>query len=158
MKLSDIIRTAFAGFRVNKMRTFLTVAGVSIGIGAILFLVSLGFGLQRLTEHRLLNLQALSTLTISPGRSKLIQLNDAALERLKKIENVSGVSGTMSIPAQVQFEGTTDSKAVLYGVDPKNIEIEGLKIGIGKVFAEGDELNALLTRKMMESLKITDQN
>jgi hypothetical protein len=39
---------AAGNLRRNFLRTFLTISGVVVGIGAIVFLVSLGFGLKLL--------------------------------------------------------------------------------------------------------------
>ncbi|NTU98760.1 ABC transporter permease, partial [Candidatus Falkowbacteria bacterium] len=47
MKISDTISLSTRMFKTRKMRTFLTILGVGVGIGTVLFLVSLGYGLQR---------------------------------------------------------------------------------------------------------------
>ncbi|HDZ86826.1 MAG TPA: ABC transporter permease, partial [Actinobacteria bacterium] len=50
MNILDLILFSVANLKRNKMRTLLTIAGVVVGIAAIVFLVSLGFGLQNLVE------------------------------------------------------------------------------------------------------------
>jgi len=46
MKIIDVILLSWQNLVGNKMRSFLTIAGVGVGIGAIIFLVGIGFGLQ----------------------------------------------------------------------------------------------------------------
>ena len=46
MLIIDVFRLSTRMFRTNRSRTILTILGISVGIGAILFLVSLGYGLQ----------------------------------------------------------------------------------------------------------------
>src|SRR3989344_1950880 len=46
LRTSDLLRLSFRTFKTKPARTFLTVLGMSFGIGTVLFLVSLGYGLQ----------------------------------------------------------------------------------------------------------------
>ncbi|MDA3815140.1 MAG: ABC transporter permease, partial [Patescibacteria group bacterium] len=62
MRSIDVLKISSRSFKNNRLRTLLTVLGISIGIGAIFFLVSLGYGFQKLileqiaTEDSLLSL------------------------------------------------------------------------------------------------------
>ena len=53
MRLLDILKLSLRMFRARTMRTLLTILGMSIGIAAILFLVSLGYGLQQTLLQRI---------------------------------------------------------------------------------------------------------
>ena len=53
MLITDIFRLSTRMFRTNRSRTILTILGISVGIGAILFLVSLGYGLQVLILNQI---------------------------------------------------------------------------------------------------------
>ena len=44
MKPFIILKTAYLNLRNGKMRSLLTIGGVIVGIGSIIFLVSLGYG------------------------------------------------------------------------------------------------------------------
>jgi putative ABC transport system permease protein len=150
MKMLDVIRIAISNFRVNKLRTLLTICGVSIGIGAILFLVSLGYGLERLTKNRLLNLDALTTLTVNTGRSTILKLNDETVRRLGDIENVTAVSPTISLPSQLTLNETT-TDVVIYGVEKENLRIEGIKANLGREMTEKED-EAIISSSVLEKL------
>ena len=44
--LNESIKMALQGMVSNKLRTFLTLLGIIIGVGAVIAMVSLGFGLK----------------------------------------------------------------------------------------------------------------
>ena len=46
MRYVDTLSLSMRTFKTRPMRTALTILGVSVGIGAVLFLVSFGYGLQ----------------------------------------------------------------------------------------------------------------
>ena len=45
--LNETIKMAFEGMLSNKLRTFLTLLGIIIGVGAVIAMVSLGFGVKK---------------------------------------------------------------------------------------------------------------
>ena len=48
--LNESIKMALQGMVSNKLRTFLTLLGIIIGVGAVIAMVSLGFGLRRMSR------------------------------------------------------------------------------------------------------------
>lgn len=152
MRIADIVRLSASSFRVHKMRTMLTVAGVSIGIGAIIFLISLGYGLERLTKNRLLNLEEMSTMTVT-ANSKLLTLDDETVKKILRVKGVSKVSPVIQKSAQITV-GTLTTDAVVLGVEPRSVVTQTLKIGVGKVFATGTEKNAMVSSSIIKLLKI----
>lgn len=141
MKLIDLFRLSWTNLKGNRLRTILTVMGVGIGIGAIVFLVTLGFGLQKLTIDKITQSAALTTLDVNIGSSSLLKLNDESLEKIKTIENVESVSPLISLPGQITYLNTT-TDCVVKGVDAQFIEWEGLQITPEKLllsFAKADD-------------------
>jgi putative ABC transport system permease protein len=68
MVFGEIILVALGAIRVNKLRSFLTMLGIVIGVGAVITMVALGTGAQTAVEAEL---QALGTdlLSVYPGQS-----------------------------------------------------------------------------------------
>ena len=68
MVTGEIIQVAFAAIITNKLRSFLTMLGIVIGVAAVITMVALGTGAQRAVEERI---QALGTdlLSVSAGQS-----------------------------------------------------------------------------------------
>jgi ABC-type antimicrobial peptide transport system permease subunit len=69
MRLFDILKLSMRMFKARTMRTLLTILGMSVGIAAIIFLVSLGYGLQRTLLQKITTSDALVTLDVTLGES-----------------------------------------------------------------------------------------
>jgi len=65
----EIISVALGALRANKLRSFLTMLGIVIGVAAVIAMVALGNGAQRAVEERI---SALGTnlLTVRPGQQR----------------------------------------------------------------------------------------
>src|SRR5574338_309288 len=46
LRTHDLLKLSVRAFKVRPLRTFLTILGMSVGIGTVFFLISLGYGLQ----------------------------------------------------------------------------------------------------------------
>ncbi len=65
-QLIHLIKTAFADFRRNKVRTVLTSLGITIGVLAVLMLVAIGIGLQNYLKQQFESLGS-NLILILPG-------------------------------------------------------------------------------------------
>lgn len=72
MKLSAIFRIAIKNLLGKKTRSFLTIGGVSVGIAAIVFLVSFAYGIQKLIIEKATGLDALRIIDVSTVKSKRV--------------------------------------------------------------------------------------
>ena len=66
----ETIRVAFGSIKANPLRSFLTMLGMVIGVGAVITMVALGTGAQAAVEEQI---QALGTdlLAVYPGQSRM---------------------------------------------------------------------------------------
>lgn len=67
MKLTESIIVAFRALRTNKLRSFLTMLGVIIGVTSVILLVSIGSGLQHYIEKQFEEIGT-NLLFIMPGK------------------------------------------------------------------------------------------
>jgi len=153
MKIIDVLRLAIGNLKRNKLRTFLTVSGVVVGIGSIVFLVSLGFGLQRLATKKVASLDALTLLTVNPGNKEDTFLTESAVEKFKKLDNVDIVSPILSTPGQIT-KGEASSDTVIYGVDPKYLELEDAKPKWGKTLKDNSEKEVIISQAVIKTLEL----
>ncbi|MCZ2203618.1 MacB family efflux pump subunit [Bartonella sp. A05] len=141
--LADRFREAFImallAMNAHRMRTFLTMLGVIIGIGAIIAMVALGNGTQ---EKILENFKGLgsNTLTIFPGKSfsdpqadKITSLVEADAEALSELPYVSGVTPQISASSTVHYGGV-EANAVIAGVGEQFFQTQGLEAVEGRLF------------------------
>ncbi|OLL55933.1 MacB family efflux pump subunit [Bartonella henselae] len=130
---------ALLAMNAHRMRTFLTMLGVIIGIGAIIAMVALGNGTR---EKILENFKSLgsNTLTILPGKSlsdpqaeKITSLVEADAEALSKLPYVSGVTPQMSASSTIHF-GSVEADVVIAGVGEQYFQTQGLNAVQGRLF------------------------
>ncbi|MBU2082319.1 ABC transporter permease [Patescibacteria group bacterium] len=67
MHIKYTVKTAFRGLTINKMRSFLTLLGIVIGITAIILIMSLGQGAQNLILSQIQSMGP-KVIAIAPGR------------------------------------------------------------------------------------------
>ncbi|MFH1207331.1 MAG: FtsX-like permease family protein [Patescibacteria group bacterium] len=151
MKFGYIIYLAASSLRMRKLRSFLTIGGMAIGIGAIVFLVSLGFGLQALIISRVTNVAALTVLDVSVGASTILKINDESLKSFRAIPNVISVSSSISQSGQV-LKGEVATDIALYGVQSQFLEIEGVVTSFGTTYATEEEKSAIVSSTAAELL------
>jgi ABC-type antimicrobial peptide transport system permease subunit len=138
MDALDLIRMGFANLWRTKLRTFLTLLGVVIGIGALTSMVSFGSGIQKnITDAfaatdlftsmtitpKKLELEALTQEIggISPGSGNLdeVVLTDSLLEVIRNIPGVSLAYANQDFPARVHLMG--DSANIMVTALPEAI-------------------------------------
>src|SRR5437762_6376095 len=68
MLLGEIIQVALQAIRANKLRSFLTMLGIIIGVGAVITMVALGSGAQKEVQARIAALGP-TLLLLYPGQA-----------------------------------------------------------------------------------------
>ena len=153
MRSIDILRLAMRIFKHNKLRTFLTVLGVGIGIAAILFLVSLGYGIQQLTVDKIASLDSIVTLEATTGDSSILEITNDTLDKFKSIKNVVEVSPLINISGQAVYANSTGD-VVVNGVEPDYFRLEGLTMMHGNQFTKDDEDSVVVSTAVLSMFGI----
>jgi len=150
----ESLRLAKIHFFSKKLRTFLTMIGVALGVGSIVALVSLGIGLQKITSEQIASFDALLAIGVSPSKDAISKLDDPTLEKLQKIPNVALVSPTISLPASGTFNGST-TQFMAIGIKQEALGLEGVKMSSGQPYASNNEI--ILTKSLVRSFDIKDE-
>ena len=91
------IQMSLQNIKSNKMRTFLTTLGIIIGVTAVIALITIVDGVIGSVMGQFSSLGA-GTLSVSiPGSSLKKGLTESDLDSLEQLENVSGISPSVSI-------------------------------------------------------------
>jgi putative ABC transport system permease protein len=145
MKMIDIFRIAFSTFVHNKMRTFLTIFGVAIGVGAIVFLLSIGYGLQEITVQEISSIKALTSFNVTSGNSSIISMNDEAVKQFKNLEGVASVNPGLSVSGQIAFE-KSQTDALINIVSAEYADLDAPRIESGELYkSDNDDKIAVTT-------------
>ncbi len=136
MKGRDIARMCFQNLFRRKARTLLTVLGVVIGCCSIVIMVSLGIGMKESQEKMLSEMGDLTIISVSPSSGKRsANLNDAAVEQMKKISGVEAVSPKVTLDNAKVFAGS-DRRFVAEGIPLVGLDLN-LAEKIGYKLTEG---------------------
>ena len=140
-----IIKAAFEDFNRNKMKTFLTSLGITIGVSSVVLLIALGLGLKAYIQGQF-DTFGTNNLYVIPGSlnggfsggnatSQLFDDKDVA-----SLKRIQGIANTIPIYEKyMKVEGTVDTKT--YQVTTSNEEIFStltLKIQYGSLFTKSD--------------------
>jgi putative ABC transport system permease protein len=108
---------------------------MAIGIGFIVFLLSLGYGLERLVINEVTKIEDLKQIDVMPTVSSNVLLDSENVERISNIESVEDVMPLVNIASRVEYQ-QSNTDVVVYGVQPKYIEQSPITFSAGSVFGE----------------------
>ncbi len=150
MRFIDVIRIATRIFKNNRLRTFLTILGVSVGIGTIVFLIALGYGLQKLTIEQITGTDALTALEVTPSvGDRPRQLTDDMIKKIGAFDNVQTVEAVLALSGQMSFGGPPGDVSV-YAVSDDYFSLEGLSFAIGEKMGASVANEAVVTSALLD--------
>ena len=144
MKFPDLILLSTRAFITRPMRTSLTVLGVSVGIGTVLFLVSLGYGLQNMVLNKITTADALLSLDVYPGSSELMALDQGQTKKISEIKEVVETSQLINFAAQINF-GDLTGDCLVKAIKPSFFRLGGINPAGGELFSDNDNYGAVLS-------------
>jgi len=144
MKILDLITLSTRAFSARPMRTFLTIFGVSVGIGAVLFLVSLGYGLQNVVLNKITTADALLSLDVSAGATNTFGLNNDTVNQIKSIPEIAEISPVINMSAQIQIDNLSGD-GLVYAVEPSFFRLSGITAINGGVFSADDNNSIVIS-------------
>src|SRR5512139_2490918 len=132
MRFGDAVGFALSSLRKRRLRTFLTAAGVTIGIGALVCMISFGKGMQKNVTKAFKSADLFNSLMVMPGGpSEAVGdpdepgarrpvpaaktgavLDDAAVAKILKIPGVLTAYPEINFPALVGLEGKEEFRLV----------------------------------------------
>ncbi len=148
--VEDLIELTVQRFWTKKLRVFLTVIGIGIGIGAVFFLVSLTFGLQKLVIGNLATSDSLLSLDVVANTelNDFVKLDSSTVEKIKKLEHVELVSASKSLPAEMSI-GNAKTQTIAYGVDETFFRLSNISTDQGDLFTDKDENKAVVSSAIL---------
>ena len=146
--LGETISVALDSLRANKLRSFLTMLGIVIGVGAVIAMVALGRGAQESVKSRIASLGT-TLLTVMPAQARgaggVASSSDRApltLDDAKALEErstfVAAVQPEMSRQLLVQYENKNTNTSIV-GTTANYLEVRKFTIAAGRMFSEPED-------------------
>jgi putative ABC transport system permease protein len=143
--LKECIKMAFEGMLSNKLRTFLTMLGIIIGVGAVIAMVSLGLSMQEKVKENISSMGSNLLIVMSGGRTangqRIASGSGAHLtyDDAKAIEkNVDGIKYVApGVQSSYQLvAGNQNWNTQVQGMTPNIIDIRNYTIKTGRMYTE----------------------
>ncbi len=147
MTLSYSMRTAVAGLKTNKSRSFLTILGIVIGITSIILVMALGKGAQNLILGQIKSIGS-KVVAIVPGRqpkgpADIVStftdaLKQRELDALSRKTNIPHAGKIMPIVfgSEALAVGRETYRATIFGATPLFVSLYDIYPSEGRVFSE----------------------
>jgi putative ABC transport system permease protein len=140
MLLKDATQFAFQAINAHRMRSFLTLLGIAVGIAAVILLTSIGEGVHQYVLSEFTQFGT-NVIGISPGKVKtggaptgipttarLLTMEDA--KALRQIPHVTASSPTVFGNSEVEGNGRL-RRSTIYGVDAAFTHVLSATVRIG---------------------------
>ncbi|MGQ3673501.1 MacB family efflux pump subunit [Xanthobacter sp. TB0136] len=139
MRFQEAFRMALLAMKAHKLRTFLTMLGIIIGIASVVAVVALGEGSRRQVLQNISSLGT-NTLEVFPGKDfgdarsgkiTTLVINDA--HALARQPYVAAVTPTVSTSKTLRF-GPKEATALVNGVGEQYFDARGTRLIAGRLF------------------------
>jgi len=147
MILGELIQVSISSLQANKVRSFLTMLGIIIGVAAVITMISLGQGAKKAVSDRL---EALGTnlLYIRSGAPRtrgirgpagaLERLDEKDLKRLKtECTTLDNIVPEITGSRQVIY-GNSNWNTMVIGTSPEYFQMRNFDIAQGEEFTQAD--------------------
>ncbi|HVN61658.1 MAG TPA: ABC transporter permease [Gaiellaceae bacterium] len=156
MNALESMRMAFQGVMTNRLRSLLTMLGITIGVAAVIILVSVGHGSAVAVQQRIENLGT-NILSVSPGgfgsfgggraqrgtQSSVTELTTkdvAALQNTAAAPDVKSVTPVVNgTSVTITYNGQSYSPSQFIGTTPSYEEARKSPVEAGSFFGDADE-------------------
>ncbi|CUA93079.1 MacB family efflux pump subunit [Pannonibacter indicus] len=155
-RFREAFQMALLSMKAHKLRTFLTMLGIIIGIASVVSVVALGAGTR---EKVLANIASLgtSTLEIFPGKDfgdarsgKVTTLVISDAKELARQPYLRAVTPTVSTSVTLRY-GSKEASALVNGVSSAYFDAKGTKIATGQFFDARSEHS-------LDAVAVIDEN
>jgi putative ABC transport system permease protein len=151
MLILETFAVALEALRANKLRSFLTMLGIVIGVSAVIAMVALGRGAQRSVKERIAQLGT-TVLRVVPGQQRMRGSIASATERARlRLEDAQALEDRGQVLAAVQPEmqrsmqvvyGSHNTNTDIVGTTANYLEVRRYSIASGRMFGSSEDAAA----------------
>ncbi|RZJ67647.1 MAG: FtsX-like permease family protein [Flavobacterium sp.] len=145
MNLPNLIKIAFKALKLNKMRAFLTMLGVIIGVASVITMLAIGEGSKESIKTQISSMGS-NMITVRPGAGmsggvrqdpstmQSLTLNDLAA--IKKESKYTENTSPLVNSSGQSINGSKNWPTTIYGVAPDYLKVRVLEVKDGAMFTD----------------------
>lgn len=148
MNYSNLFKIAMRAIAANKLRSFLTMLGIIIGVASVIAMMAIGQGSKKSIQANIAEMGS-NMIMIRPGQDKgpggaqqdasdmqTLKLKD--YEALKEqAKYLSAISPSVNSSGQF-INGNNNTPSTIYGISPDYMQIRQQKVKDGEMFTDED--------------------
>lgn len=146
MNIGNLLKIALKALNNNKLRCFLTMLGIIIGVASVITMLAIGQGSKNSIKAQISEMGS-NMIMIHPGNMQrggvrqsaddMQTLEVADFEALQTVKGVAAISPSVNSAGQL-VNGNNNWPSSIYGVTPEYLDIRKLKVKDGAMFTEHD--------------------
>lgn len=147
MNTTNLLKIALRALANNKLRGFLTMLGIIIGVASVITMLAIGQGSKRSIQAQISEMGS-NMIMIQPGADMRggVRQDASAMETLKlqdyedivnETRYVSATSPSVNSNGQVIY-GANNAPTTVYGISPDYMEIRRYEVEDGDMFSDQD--------------------
>ena len=147
MNTTNLLKLALRALANNKLRGFLTMLGIIIGVASVITMLAIGQGSKRSIQAQISEMGS-NMIMIQPGADMRggVRQDASAMETLKlqdyedivhETRYVSATSPSVNSSGQVIY-GANNAPTTVYGISPDYMEIRRYEVEDGDMFSDQD--------------------
>ena len=151
MNTINLLKIAIRALANNKLRGFLTMLGIIIGVASVITMLAIGQGSKKSIQAEISEMGS-NMIMIHPGGDMVggVRQDASSMETLKlkdfedivnETRYVSAVSPSVNSSGQAIF-GSNNAPTTVYGISPDYMEIRRYKVQEGEMFTEKEVASA----------------
>ena len=147
MSISNLLKIALRAIAANKLRSFLTMLGIIIGVGSVITMLAIGQGSKQSISKQISEMGS-NMIMIMPGQDMRggVRQDASSMETLKLTDYaalkeqclyISAISPVVNSAGQF-ISGNNNTPSTIYGVNPDYLTIRKLEVADGEMFDDDD--------------------
>ncbi|GCD83980.1 ABC transporter permease [Parageobacillus thermoglucosidasius] len=136
MGLIQSVKMALRSIQGNKLRSFLTMLGIIIGVSSVIVLISIGQGSSKQVTNQI-NQLGTNLLTVNVMNSNSVKLTTDDVEKIRDIPGVKEIAPVVSGRVNVK-NGTTSTQVSLIGTTASYQTVRDVQASQGRFLSDID--------------------
>lgn len=138
MRITQLFKMSLYSVWNNKMRSFLTMLGIIIGISSVIILVGMGQGTEKEVSDQI---ESLGTNLITVSLSKTTTITDSELKQLKTEPGIKQIVPQLSESSVNVKAGSKSSTTTLEASTAAYADIKNYTVSMGRFITDRDNKN-----------------
>ena len=159
MNFGNLLKIALKALNNNKMRCFLTMLGIIIGVASVITMLAIGQGSKNSIKAQISEMGS-NMIMIHPDDMQTLEVADYEAIR-DNARYISAISPSVNSGGQF-INGNNNYPSTIYGITPDYLDIRKVKVKEGDIFDEQDIKTAakvcLLGKTVVDNLFPNGEN